>query len=153
MVGPAGGWSCAKTVGLAAIGRSSPRTTSDGLGVDEGDSVATLGIVEIEGVAVAVELQVDVVGCPGGVIVVEPEHGIAMGRDTRGVVDAGFARQVGIVAEETAGDIDVGRSGVVELDPAAVVERRIEPLVDVGAAKLVDDQGFGLGEDAYIIYR
>ena len=92
-------------------------------------------------------------GCPGGVVVVEPEYGIAMGGDFGWVVDAGFARCVGIVAEETAGDINVGRGGVVELDPAAVVERRIEPLVDVGAAKLVDDQGFGLGEDGYIIYK
>lgn len=111
-----------------------------------------MGIVEIEGVAVAVELQVDVVGCPGGVVVVEPEHFIAMSRDTCGIVDAGLARCAGIVAEEAACDVDVGSGGVVELDPAAVVERRIEPLVDVGAAKLVDDQGFGLGEDTYIIY-
>ena len=138
---------------MASIGGGSPRTSSDGLGIYKRDAVATLGVVEIEGVAVAIEFQVDVVGSPGGVVVVEPEQGIAMGGDFGRVVDTGFAGDVGIVAEETTRDIDVGGGGVVELDPAAVVERRVEPLVDVGAAQLVDDQGFGLGKDAYTIYK
>ena len=107
-VGTAWGWCCAETVGMAAIGGGSPGATSDGLGIDERDAVVTLGVVEKEGVAVAVELQVNVVGCPDGVVVVEPEHCIAMSRDACSVVDARFARNVGVIAEETARDIDVG---------------------------------------------
>ena len=143
-VGAAGGGRCAVAIVVAAIGGGCPRATGDSGGVDEREAVVTLRVVEVERVAIAVELHVDVVWGPHGVVVAEPEHGVAVGGDGGGVVDARLAGRGGFVAEIAAGDVDVGRGGVVELDPAAVVERRIEPLVDVRAAQLVDDQGFGL---------
>ena len=93
---------------MASIGGGSPRTTSDGLGIDKSDAVAALGVVEIEGVAITIELHVDVVRCPDGVVIVEPEHSIAMGGDMCRIVDARLSGHVGIVAEETACHIDVG---------------------------------------------
>ena len=145
-VGAAGSGGCAIAIGVAAIGGGCPRATGDSGGVDERETVATVGVIEVERVAVAVELHVDVVRGPHGVVVVEPEHGIAVGGDRGRVVDARLAGCGGFVAEVATGDVDVGGCGVVELYPAAVVERRVEPLVDVRAAQLVDDQGSGLGE-------
>ena len=108
VVRPAGGWSCTEAIGMASIGGGSPRTTSDGLGIYKRDAVAALGVVEIKGVSVAVELHVDVVRCPDRVVIIEPEHCIAMGGDMCRIVDARLSGHVGIVAEETACHIDVG---------------------------------------------
>jgi hypothetical protein len=104
----------------------------DAPGCDEAHVAACAGEVEIgmEG------------GAQGDAVLAIGEDGqVAAGGDDRAGGEVPLAQVRGVVGEGVAAEVDIGRAGVVELDPVGVVAVLVEQAIVVQREELADDRG------------